>query len=232
MPSDEDNAQTVGDRDSDRLANERALTTDIVRAQDEQRRRLATDLHDDAVQVMAAVALRIGLLRRTLSDTAQIEACLELEGIVAEATRRLRGLIADLHPAELDELGLAAAIRSALSRLGESHDVECTFDCMLASDPVGECRTTVFRIFDAALANAGRDRRASRVDVAVRDHDGGFLVRVHDDGVRIDATAIGGSHPGIAAMRARAELAGGWLQVATGNHGTTVEYWVPANSGG
>ena len=71
---------------------------EILKAHAEERRRLAAAIHDDPVQVMAAVALRIGLLRRTLTDPAQIEACEELEALVADSTAALRRLIAELDP--------------------------------------------------------------------------------------------------------------------------------------
>lgn len=86
----------MADRDPDTFRRDRATVADLLRAQDEDRQRLATGLHDGAVQALAAVALRIGLLRRNLTDRALIEQCEELEAIVADAIADLRRLIAAL----------------------------------------------------------------------------------------------------------------------------------------
>jgi signal transduction histidine kinase len=211
----------------------RGLIADIVGAQEQERRRIATEIHDDAVQVMAAVALQIGLLRRTLTDPSQIAACADLEGVVAESTANLRRLIAGLHPAELDHVGLVAAVTSALMSFTADFEIEHRIETNLPVEPDPDVRMTVFRILSEALANVRKHARASRVDVLVTARDGGVLTRVGDDGVGFDPAAEGAGrrtgHIGLSAMQERADLAGGWLHITSGDGGTTIEYWIPAN---
>ncbi|MEX1046540.1 MAG: response regulator [Actinomycetota bacterium] len=215
----------------------RALMAHLVEAQEEERQRIAADVHDDSVQVMAAVAMRLEMLRSRISDPDDIEALKELEKTTHDAVSRLRYLLFELRPPSLDSDGLAAAIREYLQKAstdpasgsGFSFDVESE----MRSEPPPEIRTTLYRIVQEALNNVRKHARADQVKVVLDERDGGFLARVSDDGRGFEMNHQGSrvpGHIGLSAMVERAEMAGGWCHLASSpGSGTTVEAWVPAS---
>lgn len=216
-------------RETDR--HRRLLLARLVSAQEEEAKRIAGGIHDDSIQVMAAVSMRLGLLARTITDPTTQKSLGELQSVVQVSVAKLRQLIFDLRPLALDEGGLGAALSERLERSagagGPAYEVHDGF----ASEPGPEVRVTLYRVAQEALANVQRHARASRVVVRLEERDGGFLLKVQDDGVGFGGpgsdSPIG--HLGLTAMRERAEMAGGWTRVTSQpGAGTTVECWVPA----
>jgi signal transduction histidine kinase len=213
----------------------RRLLADIVHAQEEERRRLAGDIHDDAVQAMTAVLLRIGLLGSQLDKPEQVSLVEELEESIRETIGRLRRLIAGLSPPELDRAGLASAVRSALDQLKLEFKIEYSLENRLTREPGPEARTIAYRIVQEALANTRKHAGASRVDVVFESQEEGLCTSVTDDGVGFDVDAtlavVRPGHLGLKAMRERAELAEGWLRVESRPGETTVTFWLPEKRG-
>ncbi len=209
----------------------RELLSRLVRAQEEERARIAADIHDDSIQVMTAVGMRIEAARRRASSAEEAGSLAKLEETVAAAIRRLRRLLFELRPRALDEEGLAAALREQLQRLAEDWEVQWRVEDGLVGEPSPEARTVLFRIAQEALANARRHARARRVEVEVAEREGGVVLRVRDDGVGFRVADVGApaaGHLGLTSMRERAQMAGGWLRIdSTLGAGTTVEAWVP-----
>jgi len=209
----------------------RELLSRLVRAQEEERARIAADIHDDSIQVMTAVGMRIEAARRRASSPEEAASLGKLEETVAAAIRRLRRLLFELRPRALDEEGLAAALREQLQRLGEDWDVEWGVEDGLVEEPSPELRTVLFRVAQEALANARKHSRARRVWVELAERDGGVVLRVRDDGIGFrvdDVRAPVAGHLGLPSMRERAQMAGGWLRIDSNpGAGTTVEAWVP-----
>jgi hypothetical protein len=157
-------------------------------------------------------------------------------GTVRKAERgRLRRLIAGLAPQELDRAGLASAIHSALSATKEEFGIDFELVSELEIEPGSEARTIAYRILQEALANARKHARPSRLEVVLRSEEGGVLASLTDNGEGFDVDValaqIRPGHLGLAAMRERAALAGGWLTVNSGPGGTTVRFWVPDRAG-
>ncbi|MDP9303980.1 MAG: histidine kinase [Actinomycetota bacterium] len=209
----------------------RQLLADIVHAQEEERRRLAGDIHDDAVQAMTAVLLRIGLLGARLENPEQVSLAEELEESVRDTIARLRRLIVGLSPPELDRAGLASAVRSALDQLKLEFEIDYTLENRLVREPGAEARTIAYRIIQEALANTRKHASASRVKVTFESQDDGMWATVTDDGLGFEVEAtlavIRPGHLGLKAMRERAELADGWLRVESGPEGTAITFWLP-----
>ncbi|MGZ4317040.1 MAG: phosphatase RsbU N-terminal domain-containing protein [Gaiellaceae bacterium] len=209
----------------------RRLLADIVHAQEEERRRLAGDIHDDAVQAMTAVLLRIGLLGSRLDKPDQISLVEELEESIRDTIGRLRRLIAGLSPPELDRAGLAPAVRSALDQLKLEFKINYSLENQLKREPGPEARTIAYRIVQEALANTRKHSGASRVDVVLETQEHGLCTSVTDDGLGFDVEAtlavVRPGHLGLKAMRERAELAEGWLQIESQPGRTTVKFWIP-----
>jgi signal transduction histidine kinase len=209
----------------------REVISDIVHAQEEERRRLAGDIHDDAVQAMTVVLLRIGLLGARLEKAEDVTMIEELEGSVRDTIGRLRRLIAGLAPQELDRAGLGSAIRSALNATKDEFAIDFVLANELEVEPGIEARTIAYRILQEALANARKHARSSKLEVLLKSEGGGVLGCLSDDGGGFDVEAalaqVRPGHLGLAAMRERAALAGGWLKVHSGQGGTTVQFWIP-----
>ena len=209
----------------------RRLLADIVHAQEEERRRLAGDIHDDAVQAMTAVLLRIGLLGSRLDKPEQVSLVEELEESIRDTIGRLRRLIAGLSPPELDRAGLAPAVRSALDQLKLEFKIDYSLENRLIREPGPEARTIAYRIVQEALANTRKHSGATRVDVVLETQEHGLSTSVTDDGLGFDVEAtlavVRPGHLGLKAMRERAELAEGWLQIESQPGRTMVKFWIP-----
>lgn len=207
------------------------LLARLVAAQEDERARIATDIHDDTVQAMVAAGIRLELVARRLTDPAQRAEMELLRATVADALTRLRTLLFELRPLTLDREGLAAALREHLERICQPDGPACELHNSLDHEPPSEVRVTLFRIAQEAIANARRHGRPSRITVSLAEEGEGVRMVVHDDGrgfdpERIEATRPG--HLGITAMTERASAAGGWcrLESAPGK-GTLVTAWIP-----
>jgi signal transduction histidine kinase len=102
----------------------------------------------------------------------------------------------------------------------------------LATEPAYEARLAAFRIAQEALANARKHANADRIDVVLTERDDGLLTRISDDGVGFSGDVLDAElegHIGLAEMRERAEMAGGWCLVQSlAQIGTRVEFWIPS----
>jgi PAS domain S-box-containing protein len=182
----------------------------VVKAGDEQRRRLERNLHDGAQQRLVSVALMLRLAKARLGPGAEVAAKLlddasrELDTGLAE----LRELARGLHPAVLGDHGLLRALEALTARLPLVVDLEVEVD----PRPPADVEATAYYIVAEALTNVARHAEASGARVTIR-RDGGVLrVEVADDG-RGGADAAGGT--GILGLRDRAEAAGGTLSLSS-----------------
>ena len=200
----------------------------LVQAQEDERSRIAADVHDDSVQVLAAVGLRLTLLRRRLlASTAGAEDELlgtvdRVQEAVAAATGRLRDLLFDLEsPAResglRDSLTEAAAFVFADTGVRWEITGEPTLDLPQAE------RVTAFRIAKEAMVNARKHAGARTVTVRLELEQDSVAVTVRDDGrgIEDDADRARPGHLGLASMRDRAEVAGGRMEVRRLDEGGT-----------
>jgi len=213
----------------------RELLGHLFRAQEEERARISGDIHDDSIQVMTAVGLRLEALRRRLTDPEALESLQLLGETVTSAIARLRHLMFELHPRVLDEDGLAPALRVYLDHMSEQVQIEYTLANRLEEEPALTVRTVLYRIAQEALVNIRKHANAARVEVVLEPREAGYAVRITDDGSGFDVGAAERTlpgHLGLAAMRERAEMVGGWWRIeSTPGEGTTVEFWVPTEMG-
>ena len=184
------------------------LTVRLVRAQEEERQRIAGDVHDDPVQVMGAVQMRLYALRQKLEDPARVA---ETDAIAAEvqlAVERLRALMFEMSARGLATSGLAATIEDYLVRtFPEGIDYQLVN--RMDSEPELSLRTILYRIVQEALINVRKHARASQVAVTLESNGSGYHAEVSDNGVgfNIAAAPPPGHHVGLAMMKERAE---GW----------------------
>jgi signal transduction histidine kinase len=200
-----------------------------VAAQEEERARIAFEVHDAPIQKMTAVDLRLQAFRRHVDESGQ-ETLDAMLSMVGEAIASMRQLLVELRPPALDQ-GLAEAIRDYAVTLawdgGPTVDVR---DTELTREPSAEVRTIAYRIAQEALTNVRKHARAGQVEVRIASGGGGVHVRVSDDGEGFTPEQVRSDqgHMGLQVMRERAETAGGWLRVCSApGEGTTIEAWLP-----
>jgi signal transduction histidine kinase len=210
-------------------ADATAVRSQVASAQEELRRRIASDIHDDTLQVMAEVAIRLDMLRTSHPELDLEVEFGELGSSVRAAMDRLRTLTFDLSPADLESHGLGSTIRRLLEELSErNHEVVCRLDDRLHAQPPAEARMALYRIAHEALANVRRHAYAHSVDVVLSEVGGGVLMRIADDGRGFRPGEPAPGHRGISLMRQRAEVEGGWLRVVSSpGAGACVECWLP-----
>lgn len=209
----------------------RRLYARLLEVQEEERARIADDIHDDTIQAIAAVGIRLQTILKRPDDGDREADLLKLDETVAHAIRRLRYLLFELRPRVLDEEGLSAALQTYAVVMQEQTDTIVEVHSTLAVEPSRETRVTLYRIAQEALANVRKHADARRVSVTVEPRSGGYLVRIEDDGVGFDPASLDASRPGhlgLPAMRERAEMSGGWCRVTSEvGRGTRVEFWMP-----
>jgi signal transduction histidine kinase len=210
-------------------AERQRLLSHLVRAQEDERRRIAGDIHDDPLQLLVVVTMRLDFLRRVLADPKQATQVSALREMVRDAIAKLRTLMFELRPPILEEQGLAAALRAHAEQW--SADQQIVIHDRFAHEPPAEPRLILYRIAQEALANARKHSQADRVVVTLEDREGSFVVHVEDDGRGFSPGLVAGrsnGHIGLTSMRERAELAGGGCSIhSLVGGGTTVEFWLP-----
>ena len=206
------------------------LVGQFVAAGELERRRLAESIHDDSIQVIAAMGMRLQMLRRKIDDPDQLEMLADAERLVQLSIARLRHLVFELHPPGLAQEGLSVALAIALEAAGSEAAATYQLDDQLVSQPSPDAGVILFRIAQEALANVRDHAQASSVVVKLLERDGGHAVQISDDGCGCEPAlvAAGSAGAGFASMRTRAALAGGSVRVETApGRGTTVEAWLP-----
>lgn len=195
---------------------------------EEERKRIATDIHNDSLQVLAGLGMRLQMLAAKVGDPDQKKSLHEINSVLANAGRRLRRLIFDLRPDTL-ELGLGPALRFYFELTATGINPELRIDSQLAEEPPPEPRLMVYRACQEALNNVRKHAQAPRVTILLREKDHGIDVVIQDDGVGFEIpTTISPGHIGLVAMRERIQLAGGRFNIASQpGRGTTVQFWVP-----
>ena len=195
-------------------------------AAEAERGRWARELHDETLQGLGALRLLLVAARR--GDDARLRA--GVDGAIEHVEREieaLRGLVRELRPAALDELGLAPAIEGLAERVGRHAGLEIHSEVRLSGRPAPDVETALYRIVQEALNNAVRHAEAAEVHVFVRAEPGALRVEVDDDGRGFDPDAPTNGF-GLAGMRERVALLGGELAVESSPAGTHVAAVLPA----
>ncbi len=197
------------------------LSRRVLTVQEEERRAVARELHDELGQVLTAVKVNLQALRRQSGPAAfgpSFEDSLALlDGAIAE----VRAISTRLRPAVLDDLGLEAALRSHLERIQARTAMELAADIRLPQRRLDAAvETACFRIVQEAVTNALRHARASGLRIELVVENGDLVLAVRDDGEGFDLAAATrraaqGESAGLSGMEERARLAGGRLEVRT-----------------
>ena len=213
-----------------RSVEEQRLRQSLAAA-DAERARWSRELHDETLQGLGALRMVLSTARRRGDQdslTAAVEAAL---GQIDDEIEGLRGLIRELRPAALDELGPGPAIEDLAARVAARHGIEVITALDLdgrREDP--EIETAVYRLIQEALTNAVKHAGAAEVRVTVARQGNRLRVVVADDGVGFDAAQPSSGY-GLTGMRERVALARGSLSIGSSPDGTTVEATLPLPQG-
>jgi two-component system, NarL family, sensor histidine kinase UhpB len=213
----------------ERIESERRRSGRLVlRAQEEERKRVARDLHDEVNQALTAILLRLQALMQDASSPELERELSELKRLVNQAMEELLQLARQLRPSALDDHGLVPALEGHLRRFGDQHRIEATLRMDGEPDVLGDDQQlVVYRVAQEALANVARHAEATRVRLDLTTRDGGLDLCIRDDGRGFDST-LPPSGLGLNGMVERARLVGGELSVySSPGTGTTVTLHVP-----
>ncbi len=210
--------------------DQQALLGHLIRAQEEERGRIAADIHDDTIQMLAAANLRLQQLRHRLQDPDELGILAKLQETLTLSLSRLRQLIFDLRPPSLQRGSLDTALHALLEQLRTENGIAYRLDDNATARTPGTTTVLIYRIIQEALANVRDHASATTVQVQFSDVNGGCLIRIVDDGVGYNPAEVEHrpGHLGLTLMKERAQVAGGWCRIeSTPGDGTTVEFWVP-----
>ena len=205
------------------------LSSRLVDAQEDERRSISRELHDEVGQTLGALLVDLGRLSSNLpNDSQQIRERLEHMKSMAEGTvRTVRDMALLLRPSMLDDLGLVAALEWQGREVSRRSEMEVKVESENVSDDLpDEYKICVYRLVQEALNNAVRHSKARNARVRVRSGEAGIAVEVTDDGSGFDPERTRGL--GILGMEERVKRLGGTLQVISNSgQGTTVKADLP-----
>jgi signal transduction histidine kinase len=211
------------------------LSARVISVQEEERRRIARELHDEVGQALSAVNLELTGAQQYLQRTGTESDLLREARVLADgALRSVRDLSQLLHPSVLEDLGLSAALRSFLNGFGRRTGTNVAFhDDGTLKRLTPEAELTVYRIVQEAMTNIARHASATRVEIRLAEEDGHLSVVVEDDGVGFDARDVerpgrqGGL--GLLGIRERVSQLGGTVRIdSVIGRGTRLEVTIPA----
>jgi len=204
-----------------------------VEAQEQERRRWARELHDDTLQELAALKLLADAARRAPTADERTAVLDQIGERVDVAVCALRGLITDLRPAALDEIGLHAALGALVERTTQVHTLAVDLRVDLAGAPNAPMRLppqvedAVYRIVQEALSNVVKHADAGRADVLVVQTDAAVEVAVRDDGIGFDPSDDASGF-GLLGIHERAGLVEGTVKIDSApGAGTSIRFSVP-----
>ncbi len=214
------------------------LSARMIEQQEEERRRLSRELHDETAQVFSAVKMELGVLRETVqpSHAARLDQVLAL---IDTGIRSIRSVTNDLRPSLLDDLGLLPALRSLVADFTQRSGIRTGLATPSSLPPLSaEAELALFRALQEALSNVLRHAHAQTVDIGISVESAGVLLKVSDDGrglppgVAPEALELQG-RMGLAGMRERITALGGTVRLhARAGSGARLEVLVPASSTG
>ncbi len=211
----------------------RQLSSRLIAAQDQERRRIARDLHDGLGQELAAAKMMIDGIVMQDSPGSKNETAIEVGGLIDGAIQQIRTLSHLLHPPLLDEVGLQSALRWYLDGLAARSQLQTFLNVQPTEFPrLGpDIETAVFRIVQEALTNVFRHSGAQKGWVSVIQKNGRVEIAIRDDGKGVDEHIVelrnGRAGVGIAGMRGRAKELGGEFRIVKADPGTLVEVMIP-----
>lgn len=214
-------------------ASRQLLLKSLVEAQEEERRRLARELHDGAGQTLTSLLVRLKMIENK-AILPQVKSDLQLmQTLVSDTIEQIRTLAHQLRPAALEEFGLPVALEALVEDMVNQESLHSSCDCRVMRDEIpNEIEAVLYRIAQEGLTNVVRHSQASHLNLIVEKNGQDFLLTIEDDGIGFDPTALGTKngkrHLGLISMKERAEMLGGGFDVYTApGKGTLIRVSIP-----
>lgn len=214
--------------------NVRTLSLHLTQVQDDERRRIARELHDSAGQALAALSMTLAKMERTGSSGPEHAADIkEAQEIVQEVSQEIRTTSYLLHPPFLDENGIGVAVKAYVQGVEERSGLKINLDIADNLDGIPpEVKLAVFRVVQEALTNIHRHSGSKTATIRIAYAHGAISLTVADQGKGISAekmTAIKARESGVGmrGIKDRVEQLNGTLNIDTGNSGTSIELTLP-----
>jgi two-component system, NarL family, sensor histidine kinase UhpB len=194
-----------------------ALSSQVIDAQEAERKRIARELHDETAQTLTSLLVRLRILERA-ADPSQVRACTaELRELTLKALEEVRNMARELRPTVLDDLGLVAAAQSYTEHSAERLGFAVTFRGEKFPHRLSpQVELVLYRVIQEALTNVARHATARHVGVVLAEERGHAVATIRDDGVGFDVPAILASKErglGLFGMQERMALVGGRLEI-------------------
>lgn len=208
-----------------------ALSHRLVEIQENERRYVARELHDEASQALTSLLVSMSLIEHQVDQPESVlKGIAGLKRTVEAVMENLHRLAMDLRPVSLDHLGLEVALRQHIQSMNATHNLVIQLENVgLPERLPAEIETALYRIVQEALTNAVRHAQATHVDILLEYLNNRLVVLIEDDGVGFDPDEVQrGSRLGVFGMQERAEMLGGklWIESFPGK-GTTIQVEVP-----
>ncbi|MBO9540703.1 HAMP domain-containing protein [bacterium] len=228
-------AQKTALEEKDRLRGQ--LLEKLISAQEDERRRISRELHDQTGQSLTSLLVGLKVLRKAHSPESIQEGIEGLQALLHETLDEVHRLSVELRPAMLDDLGLVAAVRAQAKDFEAAHGVRSEVAVQgLDHRLPAVVETSVYRIVQEALTNVAKYARARHVVIRLAQTDGQFTACVSDDGVGFDPAAAlhskGRESLGLVGMQERVGLLGGTFAIDSApGRGTNVHFGIPLDLG-
>ena len=212
----------------------RAYAAHLQKIKEEERLRIAREIHDEIGQVMTVLNLNFAFIRNKLEDHGWEDEDIFLEidniqEIFDNTVDNLRDIIHALRPQILDDLGLIEALQWQLEEFENRSGIECCYDSNIENLDIGkDCNISVFRIFQEALTNIESHAEAGRVEVKLTVSNRKFTLSIKDNGRGFSQNEIDGTNTfGILGMEERANICRGKIDIKSGSGGTELTLIIP-----
>jgi signal transduction histidine kinase len=207
----------------------RCLGEHMMRIEEEERRRISRELHDETGQSLLCIRLQLELLERTSPDGLRARV-VEIRELTEHTIIEIRRIIAALSPTVLEQLGLAAALRQLTNRFRSLYPGQVRLQISTSLPRLSrETETTAYRLVQECYHNVAKHSQAPTVNTSLRSTDELLRLSVHDDGVGFETgTAPGRNSTGLTGMKERVALLGGRFEIRSRlHHGTTIRADLP-----
>jgi len=214
------------------------LLNKVISAQEEERKRISRELHDETGQALTSLIVSMRVLANKAADEKQRELLLSAREVAAGILLDIRNMAVELRPTALDDLGLTAAVRKYVANFQERFGIRIGFQVDSGiNELAGDLSVTLYRIVQESLANAARHSGASAIDISLEMQPGQVLLRIADNGQGMPdgelERAARANRLGIYGMRERVELYGGEFQLESQvGAGTTILVTIPLKNKG
>lgn len=192
----------------------RQLMEKVIATQEDERRRIARELHDSTSQNLTSLIVGLRMMEAQCANCASITKAADLRAVASHTLEEVHDLSMRLRPRVLDDLGLAAALERLAHEWQARYKIPVDVVIQLNDRLPGEIETALYRIVQEALTNIARHAQAKSASILIEKHGDAVRAIVEDDGVGFDPSAQRGErHLGLLGMRERAELLGGTLTI-------------------